>query len=327
MAKTDAPQTLQEAVIYFNDRDVCQEWIAKMRWPDGVACPTCGSDEVTYLASRRLWQCREHHAKRQFSAKKGTIFEDSPISLSKWFVAIWCIANCKNGISSYELARAIGVTQKTGWFLLHRVRLAMQARSFSKFGGHVEADETYIGGKSRNMHADKRRRLNVKHGRSTAGKVVVMGLLDRHGKDGTSQVRTEVLSSIRQSHIQGHVHKHVAEGASLYTDALASYTGLSRDYLHNVIDHAEAYVDGNVHTNGCENFWSLLKRTIKGTYVSIEPFHLFRYLDEQTFRFNNRKATDAERFTFVLGSVVDKRLTYNELTGNTKGPATVGAAG
>ena len=326
MAKTDAPQTLQEAVIYFNDRDVCQEWIAKMRWPDGVACPTCGSNEVTYVASRRLWQCREHHAKRQFSAKKGTIFEDSPISLSKWFVVIWCIANCKNGISSYELARAIGVTQKTGWFLLHRVRLAMQGDGFlKKFEGEIEVDETFIGGKARNMH--KSRREQKIKGRGPVGKTAVMGLLERHGKDGHSTMRTRLISGRKKRHVEPEVFAHVERGSTVYTDALRSYEDLSEDYLHGVIDHSEAYVDGQIHTNGCENYWSLLKRGLNGTYVSVEPFHLFRYLDEQAFRFNNRKATDAERFCHVLNAAVGKRLTYNELIGRSKGRATDGAAG
>jgi len=241
--------------------------------------------------------------------------EDSPIALDKWMVAIWLLANAKNGISSYELGRSIGVTQKTGWFLLHRIRLAMQTGSFTKLGGDIEVDETYIGGKSRNMHADKRKRVGMQRGRSMAGKVAVMGLLDRHGKDGVSQVRTTVLKGRKSGTLQGEVRKHVAEGSNVYTDAFYSYRGLSGDYMHGFVDHAETYVDGQIHTNGCENFWSLLKRAIKGTYVSVEPFHLFRYLDEQCFRFNNRKMTDAERFAHAAATIVGKRLTYNTLIG------------
>jgi transposase-like protein len=200
--------------------------------------------------------------------------------------------------------------------MLQRIRLAMQdEHTGGTLGGEVEADETYIGGKGRFMHADKRKRLNMKRGRSIAGKVAVMALLDRHGKDGVSQVRTEILSSIRKDHWQGLVRKHVAEGSSVYTDALKSYQGLNRDYVHGVIDHAECYVDGQVHTNKCENYWSLLKRAIKGTYVSIEPFHLFRYLDEQAFRFDKRVLTDAERFSLAITGIVGKRLTYQELIG------------
>ncbi len=316
MAENAAPKTLQEAIRYYSDLDVCQQALVEARWPDGVECPQCGSKNVRYLPNQRRWRCRgAKHPRQQFSVKVGTIFEDSPIGLDKWFTAIWLIANAKNGISSYELHRAIGVTQKTAWFMLHRIRLAMQTNSFRKMSGDVEADETYIGGKARNMHAERRNRLMVKRGRSIAGKVAVMALLERHGTDGTSQVRTEVLTSLRKHHVQGHVRNHVATGTNLHTDAFHSYTGLRGDYIHQVIDHAEAYVDGNVHTNGCENFWSLLKRSIRGTYVSVEPFHLFRYLDEQVYRFNVRKCSDSDRFQEAVGRVTGKRLTYRDLTG------------
>jgi hypothetical protein len=317
MATDTYPKTLQEAVRYFTDPDVCLNAAIQLRWQGGpVACPTCGSAGVHFIATRRIWRCNERHERRQFSVKVGTIMEDSPIGLDKWMVAIWLLANAKNGISSYELARSIGVTQKTGWFLLHRIRLAMQSRTFARLFGEVEADETYIGGKARNMHGSKRKRVNVKRGRSIAGKVAVMALIDRHGSDGTSQVRTEILKNLKRPTVQGHVRKHVAPGAVLNTDAFFSYTGLNGEYVHRVIDHAEAYVDGTVHTNKCENFWSLLKRTIRGTYVSIEPFHLFRYLDEQAYRFNNRKKTDRERFVLAAGSIFGKRLTYRTLTGH-----------
>ncbi len=312
----DAPTTLQQAILHFADYANCHAAMMAVRWPDGVVrCPRCGSDHVTYLANARVWKCYEKHPLAKFSLKVGTIFEDSPLSLSKWLPALWLLTNCKNGISSYELARALGITQKTGWFMLSRLRLALQAKDGGKLGGEVEADETYIGGKARNMHADKRKRLNVKRGRSIAGKIAVMGLLQRHGPDGHSRVRTEVLSGLKRGHVQGHVRNHVEAGAVLHTDAFSSYTGLDSDYTHNVIDHAEAYVNGNVHTNGMENFWSLLKRAIKGTYVSIEPFHLFRYLDEQAFRFNERGDNDGGRFAKAIKSVVGRRLTYKALIG------------
>jgi transposase-like protein len=301
-----APATLQEAIRYFTDPDVCLNAAIALRWGSGpVTCPTCGSTVVSFIASRRLWRCR----------KIGTVMEDSPLGLDKWMVAIWLLANARNGISSYELHRAIGITQKSAWFMLHRIRLAMQAEDGGKLAGEVEVDETYIGGKGRNMHADKRARVNVKRGRSVAGKTVVMGLLERHGKDGHSRMRTTVLKSIRKAHLHEQVRENVVAGATVHSDALASYAGLDADYAHNVIDHAEMYVDGNVHTNGCENFWSLLKRAIKGTYVSIEPFHLFRYLDEQCFRFNNRRLSDAERFAHAASTIVGKRLTYKALIG------------
>lgn len=310
------PTTLREAIIFFADYENCRKAVEAIRWPDGVIrCPRCGSDKVTYLANARVWKCYGKHAKDKFSLKVGTIFEDSAVGFDKWLPALWLLTNCKNGISSYELARALGVTQKTAWFMLSRLRMALHDEPRDHMRGDVEADESYIGGKARNMHADKRKRIAVRKGRSIAGKVAVMALLERHGKDGVSQVRTAILKGTKRHEIQGNVRRNVEIGATLHTDAFLSYSGLNREFVHNVIDHAEAYVDGNVHTNSCENFWSLLKRTIKGTYVSIEPFHLFRYLDEQTFRFNNRKGTDAIRFALALKGIIGKRLTYTALTG------------
>ena len=318
MSKTGlpVPKTLQEAIQIYAARDVCQATLAQARWPNGVCCPQCGSLEVGYLTNQRRWQCRTKHPRRQFSVKVGTIFEDSPIGLDKWFTAIWLIASAKNGISSYELHRAIGVTQKTAWFMLQRIRLSMQTGTFEKMRGDVEVDETFIGGKARFMH--KHRRATAIKGRGPMGKVAVMGLLERHGKAGHSTMRTTVVQGRRKGHLHPEVRKHVAPGSTLYTDALKSYDDLSRDYVHGVIDHAEAYVDGQIHTNGCENFWSLLKRSIHGTYVSIEPFHLFRYLDEHTFRFNTRTATDGQRFSALLRLLVGRRLTYQQLTGKTQ---------
>jgi transposase-like protein len=316
MVTDSAPKTLLEAVRYFSDEAVAHAFVANLRpdWPNGPVCPRCDSAEVSFLKTRRVWKCK--NCAKQFSVKVGTIFEDSPISLTKWLPAMWMLANDKNGISSYELARALGVTQKTAWFMLARIRLAMQSKTFRKMGGTVEVDETYIGGRARNMHIGKKKRLQMSKRKSMVGKVAVMGLLDRHGKDGVSQFRSVVVAGRRKGHLQPVVREHVAEGATLHTDAHFSYQGLASDYVHNVIDHAEAYVDGQVHTNGCENFWSLLKRSIRGTYVSVEPFHLFRYLDEQTFRFNNRKDNDAGRFISVLRSIVNKRVTYAGLTGH-----------
>jgi len=245
MATEAAPKTLREAILFFADYQNCRKAVEAIRWPDGVVrCPQCGSDRVTYLASQRRYKCYGQHPKPQFSLKVGTIFEDSPLGFDKWLPALWLLTNCKNGISSYELGRALGVTQKSAWFMLHRLRMALHDGDTTKFDGHVEADETYIGGKARNMHASKKRRVMMKRGRSIAGKVAVMALLDRHGKDGVSQVRTEVLSSLRKPHVQGHVRKHVSAGSKLSTDAFFSYQGLDGEYTHRVIDHAEAYVDG-----------------------------------------------------------------------------------
>jgi len=304
---TDFPQTLQETVLYFSDKETCTTFMAQIRWPEGVACPMCEGKEVSYLSTRFMWKCKA--CKKQFSVKVGSIMEDSPIGLDKWLAAMWLIANAKNGISSYEVHRALDITQKSAWFLLHRIRLAMQTGSFeTKMGGQVEADETYIGGLARNMHRDKRdKKIN---GTGGAGKVAVMGLLERDGK-----VRAKVIADATQATLHSEVRENVEAGAELFTDGWKGYSGLHADYIHQVIDHAEKYVDGQIHTNGIENFWSLLKRGIKGTYVSVEPFHLFRYLDEQTFRFNNRKVKDADRFLQVVKSVVGKRLTRDELTG------------
>ena len=300
---------MQEAILYFSDPDNCLNYIIGRRWPDGVVCPTCGSESVGFIKSRRVWQCKTRHPKSQFSVKIGTIFEDSPIKLDKWLAAIWMVANCKNGVSSWEIHRSLGVTQKTAWFMLHRIRLALQSGSLGKVGGEVEVDETFIGGKSRNMHKSKRAQRI--HGTGGKDKTVVLGILERKGK-----VRATVVESRQKNVLQPEVKKNVAAGSALYTDALLSYQGLDNEYAHQVIDHAAAYVDGQVHTNGMENFWSLLKRGLNGTYVSVEPFHLFRYLDEQMFRFNNRKDIgDGGRFNLAVSQVVGKRLTYAELTG------------
>jgi hypothetical protein len=312
MASENEPKTLIEAVIYFKDADNCINFLAGRRWPTGVVvCPRCGSENVGLIASRRVWQCKTRHPLSQFSIKVGTIFEDSPLGLDKWLPALWMIGNDKNGISSWELHRALGVTQKTAWFMLHRIRLAMQDnRTGGKLGGEVEVDETFIGGKARNMHKNKR--AEKIHGRGTEGKTIVAAVLERGGK-----VRAKVVSTRRKHELQKLVRENVEVGSSLYSDALKSYDGLTSDYAHQVIDHAEAYVDGQVHTNYMENFWSLLKRGINGTYVSIEPFHLFRYVDEQAFRYNNRvEMNDADRFDALVSQIVGKRLTYASLTAN-----------
>ncbi|HKZ76889.1 MAG TPA: IS1595 family transposase [Pyrinomonadaceae bacterium] len=309
MANDTTPKTLQQAIVYFSNPDNCLAYMVARRWPNGVICPTCGRTDVTFLAKQRKWQCKSAHSQRQFSVKVGTIFEDSPLGLDKWLTAVWMVTNCKNGISSYEIHRAIGVTQKTAWFMLHRIRLAMQAGSFAKqLSGHVEVDETFIGGKARNMHRSIRSR-RIK-GTGGSGKVAVMGLLERHG-----EVRTMVVPNVRRKSLDTQVRQHIESGSFVYSDALPSYNALKSEYVHNVINHAEKYVDGIVHTNGIENFWSLLKRTIGGTYISVEPFHLFRYLDEQSLRFNTRKGTDGERFHKVTEQVSGKRLTYKQLIG------------
>jgi transposase-like protein len=311
----DKPKTLQEAIRYFKDEQTCIDAIVELRWPDGPICPKCGHNEQYYLATQRRWKCKQ--CKRQFSVKVGTIFEDSAIPLEKWLIALWMLVNCRNGISSYEVGRALGITQKSAWFVLHRLRLALQTKSLVKLGGRgseVEVDETFIGGKARNMHPSVHHRRIVQGG--PHDKTVVMGILERGG-----EVRAKVISNRRKPLIQREVRENVSPMSALFSDRLQSYEGLIRDYAHYMVDHAERYVDGQVHTNGLENFWSLLKRGLKGTYIAVEPFHLFRYLDEQVFRFNNRKDAagrklkDGERFTIALSRIAGKRLTFSEVTG------------
>jgi transposase-like protein len=303
---TTLPSTLLEAIRYFADLDVCTEFVAGLRWANGPVCSRCAGTEHSYLTTRRLWKCKA--CKKQFSVKVGTIFEDSPLGLDKWLPSVWLIANSKNGISSHELGRALGVTQKSAWFMLHRIRLAMQTGSFEKFDGTVEVDETFIGGKARNMHKDERSRKI--HGTGGMDKTIVTGVLNRGG-----EVRANVVPDRKRGTLHAEVRKNVAPGANVYTDALDAYTGLG-EYAHETVDHATQYVNGQVHTNGIENFWSLLKRGLHGTYISVEPFHLFRYLDERVFTYNMRDLSDFGRFTAVLASVSGRRLTYAALTGH-----------
>ncbi len=257
------------------------------------------------------WQCNaKTHTNRQFTSKTGTIFEDSPLGLDKWLAAMWLLVNCKNGISSYEVSRDLAVSQKSAWHMMHRIRLATQDQSTGgKLAGEVEIDETFIGGKARNMHKDKKARVIT--GTGGKDKVVVMGMIERGGN-----VRAMVVDNRRKHELQKQVREHVEAGAAIFTDELKSYDGLSEDFKHEVINHAVEYVDGNVHTNSMENFWSLLKRGLHGTYISVEPFHLFRYIDEQAFRFNNRKdMNDSDRFDLAVRQIVGKRLTWAEVTG------------
>lgn len=307
------PKTSVEAIRVFSDEGVALNFMAGLRWGsmEKACCPRCGSIRVRFISTRRVWECREKHVgqPKRFSIKTNTVMEDSPLPLGTWLVAIWLEANAKNSISSYELHRSLGITQKSAWFMQQRIRLAMQSGDFFKqLTGTVEVDETYIGGLARNMHAKRRKRVVT--GTGGAGKAVVMGLLERHG-----EVRTVVVENNSGKTLKPIVRRHVTPGAMLMTDQLGAYNGLDAEYVHGVINHAECYVRGTVHTNGLENFWSLFKRCIKGTHISVEPFHLFRYLDAETYRFNNRKMDDCARFLGVVQSMAGKRLTYKTLIG------------
>lgn len=305
------PKTLQQAIRFFSSDETCIEFIAERRWPDGKAiCPKCGSDNNTFMASRRVWQCKNKECKKQFSVKVGTIFEDSALGLDKWLTAMWLIVNAKNGISSYEIHRAIGVTQKSAWFMLHRIRIALETGSLEKLTGEVECDETYIGGLAKNMHKSKREK-KIK-GRGMHDKTAVMGMLSRTD----NKVKAKVIAWADTVTLNDNINEHIESGSTVFTDDHGGYRAMSDAYRHEVINHAVEYVRGNVHTNSIENFWSLLKRTIKGTYVSVEPYHLQKYVEEQVFRFNERKGNDQTRFLTALGSVNGKRLTYNDLIGS-----------
>lgn len=307
----ESPKTLAEAIVYFQDADNSLKYLAAKRWPNGVECPYCGAKEPMFLSTRRIWKCRATACRKQFSIKVGTVLNESPIGLEKWLPVMWMIANCRNGVSSCEIARDLGVTQKTAWFMLHRVREAMQDKTATKLAGEVEVDESFIGGKARNMHRSRREKVIT--GTGGTDKAIALGMVERGGK-----VRAFAVPTRRKHELHKHVRENITAGSALYTDALKSYDGLDSNFAHQVVDHAIEYAKGNVHTNTMENFWSLVKRQLHGTYISVEPFHLFRYLDEQSFRYNGRKLTDAERFGIVCSQVAGRRLTWDRLTGKGK---------
>ena len=312
------PKSLMQAIRYFSNPDICVEFVAAMRWPDGAVCPWCDSQNNGFLKTRRIWKCRD--CRKQFSVKQGTIFEDSPIPLDKWLTAVWLIVNCKNGISSYEISRNLKLTQKSAWFVLHRVRLALRNGSLEKMGNDgspVEVDEAFIGGNPKFMHASRRNKLSIKRGINADHKTAVMGMLDRE----TRQVRAKLIPDVTRETLQNEILRELERGATVYTDGATGYDNLARkEFVHETVNHMEEYVRGQVHTQSIENFWSLLKRGLKGTYVAVEPFHLSRYLDEQVFRFNNRATKDnplddADRFMLAVSQISGKRLTYADLTG------------
>jgi transposase-like protein len=310
----DTLKTLQQAIIYFSNPDNCVAYLVSKRWKDGVICPNCGSKEVKYLASRRVWQCKTRHPKSQFSVKVGSVYEDSAIGLDKWLTATWLVVNCKNGVSSYEIARSVGVTQKSAWFMLHRIRTAMRDEPKNTFGGHwqnpIEVDETFIGGKARNKHLSQRRQEEKK--------TVVMGMLNRE----TRQIRAKVVPNVKRETLQTEILKNIGFNSHVFTDGHHGYDGLDnmKNFTHKTVNHINQYVSGRVHTQGIENFWSLLKRGLSGTYVAVEPFHLDAYVDEQVFRYNRRKGHDGMRLAACVEQTFGKRLTYKQLTGKTEVP-------
>jgi transposase-like protein len=315
------PKSLLQATRYFADPDVCVDFVASMRWPDGVQCPHCDGKRVSYLSSRRIWKCMAKDCHKQFSVKTGSVFEDSAIPLDKWLTAVWLVVNCKNGISSYEIMRGLKVTQKSAWFMLHRIRLALKVDHKHTMGSHwgnpIEIDETFISGKPKNMHRKRARALEAFG--LTDRKAIVMGMLNRE----TRQARAKVIPNVKRETLQAEILKNVGYNAHIFTDQHIGYDGLNKNvknFTHRTVNHLEEYVRGRVHTQGIENFWSLLKRGLRGTYVAVEPFHLDAYVDEQAFRYNNRSTkdnplNDADRFALAVSQITGKRLTYAELTG------------
>ncbi len=301
------PSTLLEAVTRFADKQVAHDYFVAQRFPNGVACPRqgCGSADVAKITNRNVWRCRQRNKK--LTPKVGTVFEDSPIGFDKWLPAMWLLTNNRNGVSSHELGRGIGVTQKTAWFMLHRLRLALKADAGEPLTGEVEADESYVGGRVRrgNVGRQKMHRKSVVH----AGKTTVFGMVERGGR-----VRAFVVPNNKKATLLPQIAQHVSRGATVYTDAYPAYNDLSETYVHRVINHAIAYAEGRVHTNNIENFWSCLKRALTGTYICARPFHLDRYIDEQAYRFNVRALKDGARFVGGLKGADGRRLTYATLT-------------
>jgi len=319
------PVSLQQAIAYFADPERAFVYAVNLRWPGKViTCPRCGCTEHSFLRTRLMWFCKG--CKKQFSVKVGTIFEDSPLGMDKWMTAFWMAVNCKNGVSSAEMARTLNITQKSAWFMLHRVREVLRTQSVEKLGstgGAVESDETFVGPKPQRMHKDRRVKLEALRGQQRrgdmyVGKTAVHGMLDRQ----TREIRCKVIPNIKRETLQNEILNNIQYGARLYTDEHPVYHEIGKMFVHEVVNHAREYVNGQVTTNGLENFWSLFKRNLRGTYVSVEPFHLDRYLDEQVFRFNNRggkkreeRVTDSERFVKAMSLASGKRLTYAQLTG------------
>lgn len=316
----EMPKTLIEAIRYFSNEQTCINAVALLRWEDGSpVCPKCqaaqtGERNHYWLKTQQRWKC--YQCRKQFSVKVGTIFEDSPIGLDKWLTALWLLVNCKNGVSSYEVSRDLGISQKAAWFVLQRLRHVLKDTTVIPMRGPVEADESFHGGKPKNMHRNRRLRLQV-GGNGYSEKTAVFGMIDRE----TRKVRAQVVPNVKRDTLQKAILNGVGFGSTVYTDGWPGYDGLKASgFIHETVNHMNEYVRGQVHTQAIENFWSLLKRGLNGTYVAVEPYHMDRYLDEAMFRFNHRiNHTDSSRFVQALSQVVNRRLTYAELTGKEAG--------
>lgn len=308
MDKQPIPETMLEAVRQFADPQKAHDFFVQMRWPNGVACPrACGSVKVAYMPKRRRWYCND--CKGQFTAKTGTIFEDSPIGFDKWLPAFWLLASNRNGISSHELGRALRVTQRTAWFMLARIRLAMESEGFEPLSGTVEVDETYMGGEWKNK--PKRVRKGLSPTEHWKAKTMVFGMVERKGR-----VRAWTVPDKSHKTLLPKLRASIHHDATVYTDGSEIYRHINEFFLtHSSVNHSiEEYVRGNVHTNNIECFWAVLKRTIGGTYTHVHPRHLDRYLAEQVFRFDERENQDGPRFAKATRGAEGRRLTYKALT-------------
>jgi transposase-like protein len=303
------PQTLLAALRHFTP-EVADAFVASIKWPNGPACPTCGSANIGKIASRQRFQCREKGCRKQFSLITGTIFEASHLRLDQWVVAVWMIVNCRNGVSSCEIARTIGCKQQSAWHLLHRVRELMLPGDEAPFTGSCESDETFVGGLFKFMSQHRRERA-MANGRPN-GKSVVHAIKERE----SGRVRAEVIPAARWEFVMDAVLEKVEPGSKLYTDSARIYGWAKDVYKHTAVNHAERYVseDGETHTNGCENFFNCLRRGLKGTYIATHHEHLPAYVNEQVYRFNVRHQSEWERFDGVMRRIVGKRLTYADLT-------------
>jgi transposase-like protein len=303
MLKT--PKSLLEAIRYYSSEVICVEFLSSLFWGDGEkCCIKCGSTAIYGMRTRPAFKCRD--CKAQFSLKSGTVMHNSPLPITKWIPAVWMVVNCKNGVSSYEVARALLITQKSAWHVCHRIREAIAKDAGIKLSGSVEIDESYFGGIEKNRHAKAKRDLAGGN-----GKTIVFGAVERGGR-----VQARVIEDTHARTLQNQVLATVKIGSTVYSDSEASYSALGIVYDHSSVNHKIGqYAKGKVHSNTIENYWSLVKRALKGTYIHVEPYHLDRYLDEQGFRYDNRKDNDSGRFIKATSLLFGKRLTYAELTG------------
>ena len=297
---------LIELLTYFKNEQVCRNYLEKMRWNNQITCPYCKHEKVFKYSNGKTYCCAG--CNKQFSVRVGTIFENSKISLKKWITAIYLITSHKKGISSIQLHKDIGVTQKPAWFMLHRIRFAFRLnKSTDKLSGICEADETYIGGQEKNKHKDKK--TYGTQGRSTKTKIAVAGIVERGG-----ELRAQVVNNTSGKVLKPFIIDNVKDGGVINTDEWLGYKGLKKIFDHRVVNHNQKqYVNGDAHTNTMESFWAWLKRGITGIYHSMSRKHIQQYVDEFVFRYNTKDYNENYRFNVMLNNI-NGRLTYKQLT-------------